>query len=371
MSIDVSIVVPVYNTEKFLPHCLDSILSQTLSNIEILAVDDGSTDNSLQIAENYARKDRRIKIISLSKNTNGGAGIPSNVGIDAAKGEYVGFVDSDDWIEPTMYENLCSVVSATGCEIALCNFQIFNNQRQVFQEANDTCYWKEAVKNHFIPGAFDQRSLLRLSPVPWRKLYRRAFLKRHQLKFPDCDYFFEDTPFHFFTILSAQSAALVDRVLYTHRVSRPNQTMSGSGPKFFAFIEHYRRILDFLFMRELFDKFKDEYISLILDNYFWVWDKLNPQLRRLFFSDLRVTLDRIPNRNVQHFISTQSFFNSLRLQFIVSGDFYKYERLTTGYKKNHTYLSRACFLLREYGVLVFAKIIWGFLKRSLGMKHGI
>lgn len=99
-----SVIVPVYNTEKYLSKCLDSIIRQTLQDMEIICVDDGSTDSSLSVLEDYARKDPRIHII---RKENGGLVSARKAGVDEAQGKYIGYVDSDDWIEPDMYEKLC------------------------------------------------------------------------------------------------------------------------------------------------------------------------------------------------------------------------------------------------------------------------
>ena len=110
----ISVIVPVYNVEAWLPRCGDSILSQTYENLEILLVDDGSTDDSGLICEEYAKKDTRIRVIHKE---NGGLSSARNSGLDAASGEYIGFVDSDDWIEPEMYAEMLSLMLKSDAQI--------------------------------------------------------------------------------------------------------------------------------------------------------------------------------------------------------------------------------------------------------------
>lgn len=110
-----SIVVPMYNVERFLPKCVESIRNQTLQNIEIILVDDGSPDRCGEIADEYAGKDSRIRVVHRA---NGGLGPARNSGMEVARGEYIGFVDSDDWVEPDMYERLYRAGIATGADIA-------------------------------------------------------------------------------------------------------------------------------------------------------------------------------------------------------------------------------------------------------------
>lgn len=120
----VSVVVPIYNVEKYLPTCLDSILAQTLSQIEIIGVDDGSTDGSGQILEEYARKESRIRAIHQA---NAGLGPARNVGIDIARGQYIGFVDSDDWVHPDMYEKLYEIAKRTDADVVTCGHEIWTD----------------------------------------------------------------------------------------------------------------------------------------------------------------------------------------------------------------------------------------------------
>ena len=110
----ISVIVPVYNVEQYLPRCVESILAQTYENLEILLVDDGTKDNSGAICDAYARQDARVKAIHKK---NGGLSSARNAGIDAATGEYLSFVDSDDWIEPDMYEKMMALMEKYGVRL--------------------------------------------------------------------------------------------------------------------------------------------------------------------------------------------------------------------------------------------------------------
>ena len=111
---NISIIVPVYNIEEYLPRCIESILNQTYNNLELILVDDGSKDKSGEICDAYAKKDNRVVVLHKE---NGGSSSARNAGIAIAKGEYLGFVDSDDYIEPDMYEKMVAVIEKTGCKI--------------------------------------------------------------------------------------------------------------------------------------------------------------------------------------------------------------------------------------------------------------
>lgn len=119
----VSIIVPVYNVEQYLPKCIESIINQTLSNIEIILVNDASTDSSGEIINEYAKKDKRITTIHKQ---NGGQGSARNEGLKIAKGKYVGFVDSDDWIDKDMYESLVSKAIKEDSNLVVCNRRVYD-----------------------------------------------------------------------------------------------------------------------------------------------------------------------------------------------------------------------------------------------------
>ena len=113
----VSVIIPIYNVEKYLAECIESVINQTFSDLEIILVNDGSTDNCREICENYKRKDNRIKLIHKS---NGGPSSARNAGIDIAKGDYFTFIDSDDYIMPDMIEQLIYVSQSTDADISIC-----------------------------------------------------------------------------------------------------------------------------------------------------------------------------------------------------------------------------------------------------------
>ena len=131
----ISIVVPVYNVEKYLSKCLESLISQTLADIEIICINDGSTDKSLEILENYASKDNRVKIINQE---NQGVSTARNNGLACANGEYVTFVDSDDWLESNSCEELYNKAIQTNSDIVLfSHYDVFPNKKTPYNLAND------------------------------------------------------------------------------------------------------------------------------------------------------------------------------------------------------------------------------------------
>ena len=138
----VSVIVPVYNNEAYLPQCLDSIVTQTLSDIEIILVNDGSTDQAGEICKEYAAGDSRIRFLDQE---NRGPSSARNAGLEVAKGEHIGFVDSDDWIEPHMYERLVQIATEHDCDIVWAN--VYRNESEKQQP-----FWEsglfERIRQH-------------------------------------------------------------------------------------------------------------------------------------------------------------------------------------------------------------------------------
>lgn len=191
----VSIIVPIFNTEEFLSCCLDSLVSQTYQNIEIILVNDGSTDSSEKIIQAYAQKDQRITIISQN---NSGAGKARNEGLRKATGEYIAFVDSDDKIESTYIEKLIApLIKDTDIDISICNY--FQNGSIVIlkKKTNVTCDSKDFLEEKMKSSDY---SII----VPWGKLFRRKVIKN--IFFPENIYFEDEATIYKFFYFSKKIA---------------------------------------------------------------------------------------------------------------------------------------------------------------------
>ncbi|MDR2426988.1 MAG: glycosyltransferase [Endomicrobium sp.] len=211
----VSVIIPIYNIEKYLAHCLDSITNQTLKDIEIICVNDGSTDNSPMILEQYASKDSRIKIINTQNY-----GLPSarNSGLKKAAGEYISFIDGDDWVDLNFLETLYSAANAASADIA----------RAPYKE----CFGNRYVDAYIVPlfkRRFFENKYLGVnehSVIVWNSIYRRDLLKS---VFGDGDYFdktilrAEDIPFTARTSFAAKKIIPVVDTYYYYRRNVENQ----------------------------------------------------------------------------------------------------------------------------------------------------
>lgn len=214
----ISVVVPVYNSEKYLEKCIKSIVNQTYSKIEILLINDGSTDNSLNICNAFAKIDSRIRVVSVD---NGGQARARNIGIGLSEGQYIGFVDSDDWIMPEMYEILLAGILESGSEISMCGRNNEdtdgNNLNQLFTYSTPITLTREdAIRRFLLSDGIDSSS--------WDKLYSRKLIINNL--YPE-GYICEDMPFVFSAIINANSIYHVGRPLYNY-VQREGSTSHSS-----------------------------------------------------------------------------------------------------------------------------------------------
>ena len=219
----VSVVVPIYGVERYLHQCVDSILAQTLTDIEIILVDDGSPDACPGIVDEYAARDSRIVAVH---QPNGGYGKAVNHGISLARAPYIGIIESDDWIEPTMYEKLYQRAEETGADFVKCMFWKYDSTAQ--QEQQDTLWNSDKLNWHSAPdGAFkptDWNIIFALHASLWSNLYRADFLRTIPL-IESASAAYQDFPFIMEVLAKARMMSLVKEPLLHYRME-PNQGSS-------------------------------------------------------------------------------------------------------------------------------------------------
>ncbi len=173
-----SIVVPVYNVENYLERCIDSLLNQTLKSIEILLINDGSTDSSLKICEAYARSYQNIKVFSKE---NTGLGSTRNYGLLLSKGKYIAFVDSDDYVNKYMYEDMYKLIEKNNCDICECGYKKVYDEKQ--SPINDNTYISKIYENKY--DIVKEYLLFHIEPYAWNKMYRKDFLIENDIRFQE------------------------------------------------------------------------------------------------------------------------------------------------------------------------------------------
>ena len=217
---DVSVIIPVYNVEEYLRQCLDSVLGQTLRNIEIILVDDGSTDSSGAICEEYGSRDSRVRVI---RQPNQGLAAARQAGMEVAEGEYIGFADSDDWLEPQMYEEMYAAGKTHGADIVFCN--VYRNEAKREQPYFESGYYdRKKMEQVIFPrllAGFDadgRENTIRW--CNWLRIYKKSLIDLHHITFDKRFRRCQDLPFTFACTIRAQSYYyLGDRYLYHNRMN--------------------------------------------------------------------------------------------------------------------------------------------------------
>ena len=282
----VSVVIPVYNIAPHLRQCLDSVVAQTLTELELICVDDGSTDESPSILAEYASQDDRITVVTQA---NGGPGAARNAGLDRASGEYVIFLDSDDWFEPDFLERMTSRARQTGADVTICRAVEFDARtgRELPSE------WM--LKTRYLPGpVFAPEDIAgHLFQVTygmaWDKLYRRAFLAETAIRFPDLRTS-EDLAFVFPTLLAAGRIGILDAVLIHHRVRRAGSVSNSRGGQPQAPYEAFRLVKEYLEAHGWMERYQRSFLNWAME--FLVWHVSNMEdgrVRRQYFRILRNT----------------------------------------------------------------------------------
>jgi len=284
-SIKISVIIPVYNVEKYIKQCLDSVVNQTLKDIEIICIDDGSTDDSLNILEKYANKDDRIVIIA---NDHGGAGVARNTGLKIAKGNYVSFIDSDDWIEINTYEKLYNTTISKDADMIFFKMLNYNNENDEFYSTD--YYDLTCLKELFTDSTYNYHDfkdkIFYIAVSPCNKLYKRRFLENINVKFPE-GLIFEDNPFFFNCILNAKKVLLYDEYLYFRRRIK-NSVMSSINDKHFDIIPITNEIINVFKNNGLFEEFKKDLLNKkigLIKNL--VYNKLDEKYKSVFFKYLK------------------------------------------------------------------------------------
>lgn len=198
--IKVSVIVPVYNAKDYLKRCLDSICNQTLNDIEIICIDDCSTDGSLDILYNYQKKDKRVRVITCNKN--GGESVARNIGLKNAVGRYIAFVDNDDKIDLDFYEKLYKRAIETKADITKAEFYSIDYNGKKYKTENQNNDLEENKYLFFYPW--------------WTAIYKHSFLKNNNIKLPEGFLISGDIIFLNEAILKANKLAVVNGTYYCH-----------------------------------------------------------------------------------------------------------------------------------------------------------
>lgn len=267
----VSVVVPVYNVEPYLRQCLDSIINQTLKEIEIICIDDGSTDASLDILKEYATKDNRITVIA-QKNLY--AGVARNVGLTVAKGGYLCFLDSDDFFEPTLLEETYNLAEKEQSQIVFYQYTYYDNDTQKC-DAEPRGISKRLTNEDYITvttTSIKDDLFTLCNPMPWNKLINRSLAVKEDLHFQALKAS-NDVCFSLNVLACAERITLYYRNLVYYRYNRRDSLKNTRDKAPLNFYEAYKGIYNTLTSKGLYEKYKKTFIISLISTSLWTLDK--------------------------------------------------------------------------------------------------
>ncbi len=280
----VSIVVPIYNVEQYLHTALDSLIRQTLKDIEIICVNDGSGDGSKQIIEEYAKND--IRVIQINQE-NGGYGKAMNAGIDRASGEYLGILEPDDYVSLTMYEDLYETAKNYHLDFVKADYKRFTTDKKTDCETYKYIHLSEKQEDYgrvFRPTEYLESFLFVMNT--WSGIYRLDYIRENRIRHNETPgASFQDNGFWFQTFLCANRAMIVNKPYYNVRRDNPNSSIYNPG-KIYAMNREY------------------DYIRGILLEKQDVWDKMKGVYWRTRFRNYLATINRIDAKYEKEYVNT-------------------------------------------------------------------
>lgn len=283
MHMKISIIIPVFNKENYLDECLISATTQTLDDIEIVCVNDGSTDNSQKILEKYSSEDSRIKII---KQDNHGPGYARNEGLKIAGGEYIFFLDADDWIEKDTLEKLYDDAKKNDSQLVLFN---------ALEHLPDNQFRKRIYYSEDIPNTFDfhQKKDIVMNNflIVCTKLHKNEFIKENHLAFSDTG-LFEDVFFHIKSMIRAKKVSYVNEIFYNYRRTETNtrQSKSIQNKKSHEFLQVLDEIKVFLTQEQVYQQLEENYVNFKLTELKNLFE--NNEDKKEFFDLLKDDFDK-------------------------------------------------------------------------------
>ena len=239
----ISVIIPIYNTSLYLPRCIESILQQTYQNIEIICVDDGSTDSSLQLCKQYADENEKITVYHQS---NQGVAAARNFGLRYATGEYISFVDSDDWLEPGMYEKMLKSAEKYTSDVVVTNMFMVDEFGKKEARTNLDSVPEVFDNIKLIQYAFEREAHKSITAWVWNKLFRRDYILKRQILFDQELLIGEDVEFLVRLMMNEGVVSYCDEPLYNHYTRKNSLSKEFIPEKYDDRLEAYEKSIDIL-----------------------------------------------------------------------------------------------------------------------------
>ncbi len=248
----ISVILSVYNVERYLNECIDSILNQTFKDFELICINDSSTDSSLDILNDYAARDGRIRVFT---QPNGGASSTRNYGMKQASGDYLLFLDSDDYFDVTLFEKLYNKASLYDVDVVVTSYKLFDDTtKEVIDKRSQINKKFLPDKDVFCIDDLQNGKFSFLPMAPWAKMYKRDFILSNGLLFQDLQSC-TDVFFTYATIALAEKICIVDENLIFYRINRLGSITSKRGDKSQNIIKAYLYTKEFFKQNNLWDKY--------------------------------------------------------------------------------------------------------------------
>lgn len=285
-NVKVSVIIPSFNTEKYISQCLDSVVNQTLKDIEIICVDNSSTDNTLAILNEYAEKDERIKVISKK---NEGPAVSRNVGIDTACGEYICFLDSDDFVDLEMYEKMYNTAKSKDLDLGMCKIATFEDGTDNYNY--DVWYFALNDFNDFEKDVFtpyDTKEFLgEFSVTVHNKIYRKSILEKNHIRFPS-NILFEDEVFFYDSYIHSNRIHVIPHTLYYYRMNRPDSLVGLTSDKDYSdIVEVFKMIRNIFIETNDYEDFKIRLSNNFIPMGLWRYGQCAKKYHEYFFNVLK------------------------------------------------------------------------------------
>lgn len=278
----ISIILPVYHVEDYIGQCLNSLINQTYHDIEIICVNDCTMDNSITIIKEYQKKDKRIRLIN--HDTNKGLGGARNTGIKEARGEYILFVDSDDYIDVTMVEKLYTAITASKSDAAVCGIMLVNDVTQICTPHKAFHYDNLAVNKTY--NIENNRAILTdMWPSAWNKLWKKSIIIENGITFKE-QILYEDHTFFYEYFSKCRTFIYIDNPLYYYRQQRPRSITTqstGREKEIFKILEFISQIFKRMYSEEEYLKFYIKIVIRLLYERRWVFTDQDPNYYKYLY----------------------------------------------------------------------------------------
>jgi glycosyltransferase involved in cell wall biosynthesis len=258
----ISIIIPTYNVEQYLHKCMDSVINQTLKDIEIICINDGSPDNSLEILQKYKKLDNRIILIDQK---NGGLSYARNIGLKKATAPYILFVDSDDWLENNSCEILYNAIIANDCDLVIAKTNLHNET----QDKKKEIIFNKAL-NSFSENILPNNKCFNIVKFgACNKLYKKSIIDKYLIEFP-VGFYFEDAPFLFSYIAVSKNVLYIESKTYNYRINK-NSILNSLDKNNIRILDHFRIsfvFYEFLNKTNLYNQYEIEFWNIFCE-YIW------------------------------------------------------------------------------------------------------